>query len=113
MSSAVQMQGIWVMVRKTMIVLAVTFSSIVVPHTASALLYCYGAPGLARCAGVGLGLQSPRWYFSDNYPYWIYYDYPGGPYPTFARVVGGCHLIRRPVLDPRFGWRTGTVQVCD
>jgi len=34
-------------------------------------------------------LQSPRWYFSDNYPYWIYYDYPGGPYPTFGRVVCG------------------------
>lgn len=94
------------MLRKAMVGLAAaTLWSVVVPHTASAQ-YCYGTPGLARCAGVGLGLQSPRWYFSDNYPYWIY-GYPGYP------VIGGCHLVRRPVLDPRLGWRKGIVQVCD
>jgi hypothetical protein len=83
-----------------------------VPHAASAQQYCYGTPGIARCAGVGLGLQSPRWYFSDNYPYWIYFDYPGHPYPGFRTVVG-YHLVRQPVLDPRWGWRTGIVQICD
>jgi hypothetical protein len=101
-----------VMLRKTTIGLAaVTLLSIVEPHAAAAQ-YCYGAPGIARCAGVGLGLQSPRWYFSDNYPYWIY-DYPVAPYPAFRNVVGGCHLVRRPVLDPTRGWRIGAVQVCD
>ena len=107
-----------VMLRKTMIGLAAATSlsivlSIVEPHAASAQSqYCYGGPGIARCAGVGLGLQSPRWYFSDNYPYWIY-DYPTAPYPAVTIVVGRCRLARRPVWDPRRGWRTGTVQLCD
>jgi hypothetical protein len=100
------------MLRKAMVGLAAaTFWSVVVPHAASAQ-YCYGTPGLARCAGVGLGLQSPRWYFSDNYPYWIY-DYPGSLYPAFRSVIGGCHLVRRPVLDPRLGWHMGIVHICD
>jgi hypothetical protein len=97
-------------VRKTTIALAVALSGIVVPHTASAQQYCYGGPGIARCAGVGLGLYSPRWYFSDTiYPYWIY-DYP--VYPTFRNVVGRCHLIRQRVLDQK-SWHTGVVRVCD
>jgi hypothetical protein len=100
------------MVRKTMIALAVALLGIVVPNAASAQQYCYGGPGIARCAGVGLGLYSPRWYFSDTYPYWIY-DYPAVPYPAFRNVAGGCHLIRRRVLDPKSGWHTGVVRVCD
>jgi hypothetical protein len=42
-------------------------------------------------------LQSPRWYFSDNYPYWIYY-YPSRPYPALGSGIGGCRLIQPPVL---------------
>jgi hypothetical protein len=64
----------------------------------------------ARCAGVGLGLQSPRWYFSDSHPYWIY-DYPSRPYPALGSGVGGCRLIQRPVLGAH-GWRTRTVCDC-
>src|ERR1700739_5048736 len=74
--------------RKTTIALVATaLWSTVAPHAASAQ-YCYGTPGVARCAGVGLGLQSPRWYFSDNYPYWIYY-YPSRPYPALWKGGGG------------------------
>jgi hypothetical protein len=99
------------MQRKTTIALvAAALWSTVAPHAASAQ-YCYGTPGVARCAGVGLGLQSSRWYFSDNYPYWIYY-YPSRPYPALGSGVGGggCRLIQRPVLGAH-GWRTRTV--CD
>jgi hypothetical protein len=102
------------MVRNAMIVLASTVWSAFVPQAASAGYYCYGdgaVVGSPRCAGVGLGVQSPRWYYSDQYPYWIYY--PAPPYIAFREVVGGCYLIRRPVLDPRWGWRAGTVQACD
>jgi hypothetical protein len=108
--------GNLVMLRKQMIALAAaTLWSLAVPQAASAGYYCYGdgaAPGSARCAGVGLGLRSPRWYYSDNYPYYIYF-YSGHPYYAFRDVVGGCYLIRRPVLTPQVGWRTGTVEVCD
>ena len=101
------------MLRKAMVGLAAaTLWSVVVPHVASAQPYCYGTPGIARCAGVGLGLHSPRWYFSDNYPYWIYYDYPGHPYSGFRDAVD-CQLVRRPVLDARWGWRTRIVQFCN
>jgi hypothetical protein len=88
-----------------------------VPQAASAQ-YCYRlldgggisfAPGDQRCAGVGLGLQSPRWYYSDNYPYYIY---PENLYPASNDFARGCHLVRRPVLTPS-GWRKRTVQLCD
>jgi hypothetical protein len=65
--------------------------SMVVPQAASAGYHCDGdgaVVGSARCAGVGLGLHSPRWYYSDQYPYWIYY-YSGSPYIAFRDVVGG------------------------
>ena len=108
--------GNLVMLRKGMLALAAAILwSTVVPQAASAGYYCYGegaAFGSARCAGIGLGLQSPRWYYSDNYPYYIYF-YSGHPYFAFRDVVGGCYPIRRPVLTPQAGWRTQTVQVCD
>src|SRR5215471_6721790 len=103
------------MFRKVMIGLTVaTLWSMAVPQAASAGYYCYGdgPVGSPRCAGVGLGLHSPRWYYSDQYPYWIYYDYPGHPYSGFRDAVG-CQLVCRPVLDPRWGWRTGIVQFCN
>jgi hypothetical protein len=99
---------------KVMIALAAAASWVLVPQTASAGYNCYGVgslPGSARCAGVGLGLQAPRWYYSDFYPYWIYFTQ--SPYLEPLGGVGGCHLIRRPVLDPRSGWVNRTVQVCD
>ena len=100
------------MLRKAMIALAATLGSVVVPQVASA--GCYGGwyAGGARCAGVGLGLQSPRWYYSDNYPYYIYfYSGPYYPYP-YRDSVGGCYPIKRPVLTPD-GWRARTVELCD
>ena len=63
-------------------------------------------PGFARGMGLGLGLQSNRFYYSDEYPYYIYFR--SGP-NTFAP---GCYLIRRPVLTPD-GWRPRVVEVCD
>ena len=102
------------MLRKILIGLAAATAWVLVPQTASAGDYCYGVgsvPGSARCAGVGLGLQAPRWYFSDFYPYYIYFTQ--SPYLEPPGGVVGCHLIRRPVLDPRLGWVTRTVQVCD
>ena len=102
------------MLQKAMIALAAATLWSVVPQVASAGYYCYGdgaAVGSARCAGIGLGLHSPRWYYSDNYPYYIYF-YSGNPYYAFRDVVGGCYLIRRPVLTPG-GWRPRTVQLCD
>jgi hypothetical protein len=101
------------MLQKAMIALAAATLSSVVPQAASAEYYCYGdgAPGSARCAGIGLGLYSPRWYYSDNYPYYIYF-YSGNPYSAPGEYVGSCYPIRRPVLTPA-GWRTRTVQLCD
>jgi len=102
------------MLGKALIALAAATSWVLVPQAASAGYHCYGNStviGSPRCAGVGLGLQSPRWYYSNNYPYWIYYS--ERPYIAFRDVVGGCYLIRRPALDPRSGWVTRTVQVCD
>jgi hypothetical protein len=59
--SAFSMEDL-VMLRKAMVGLAAaTLWSVVVPHVASAQQHCYGTPGIARCAGVGLGLHSPRW----------------------------------------------------
>jgi len=99
------------MLQKAMIALAATTLWSVVPQGASAEYYCYGdgAPGSARCAGIGLGLHSPRWYYSNNYPYYIYF---GNPYYTSRDFVGSCYPIRRPVLTTA-GWRTRTVQLCD
>jgi hypothetical protein len=100
-------------VRSSMIVLAAATLWSIVPQAASAGYYCYGygaVPGSARCAGIGLGLQSPRLYYSDNYPYYIYF-YSQNPYYPFRNFVG-CYSIRRPVLTPD-GWRTHTVQLCD
>ena len=96
---------------------AATLWSMVAPQAALAGPYCYGyAEGAAlrspQCAGVGLGLRSPRWYYSDYYPYYIYF-YSGNPYFAFREVVGGCYLIKRPVLTPEGGWRNAMVQVCD
>ena len=102
------------MLQKAMIALAAATLWSVVPQAASAGYYCYGygaAVGSPGCAGVGLGLRSPRWYYSDNYPYYIYF-YSGKPYAAFRDVVGGCYLIRRPVLTPG-GWRMRSVQLCD
>ena len=98
--------------KEVMAVAALTLWSMAVPQAASAGYYCYldGPPGSARCAGVGLGLRSPRWYYSDNYPYYVYF-YSGHPYFAFREV--GCFLIRRPVLTSQAGWRTGVVEVCD
>ena len=101
------------MLRKEMIALAAALGSMAVPQAASAGFHCYGegaVVGSPRCAGVGLGLHSPRWYYSDNYPYYIYF-YPQNPYYPFRNFVG-CYSIRRPVLTPD-GWRTHTVQLCD
>ena len=101
-----------VMLQKAMIVLAAATLWSIVPQAASAGYYCYGEgsiPGSARCAGIGLGLQFPRWYYSDNYPYYIYF-FSGNPY--LRESVGGCYSIRRPVLTAD-GWRTRTVQLCD
>jgi len=100
------------MFRKALAALAAAFW-VFVPQAAAAGYHCYGkgsAPGSARCAGIGLGLHSPRWYYSDHYPYWIYFT--DSPYVA-SGDVGGCHLIRRPVYDPRSGWVTRTVEVCD
>ena len=100
------------MLRKEMIALAAATLCTIVPQTASAGYHCYGegaVVGSARCAGVGLGLHSPRWYYSDNYPYYVYF-YTEHPYNT--DVVGGCYLVKRPVLTPA-GWRTRAVQLCD
>ena len=103
------------MLQKAMIVLAAATLWSIVPQAASAGYYCYGygaVPGSARCAGIGLGLQSPRWYYSDNYPYYIYfYSGPYYPYP-YRDSVGGCYPIKRPVLTPD-GWRARTVELCD
>jgi hypothetical protein len=101
------------MLQKAMIALAAATLWNVTPQAASAGYHCYGdgPVGSARCAGVGLGLHSPRWYCSDYYPYYIYF-YSGHPYYAFRDVVGGCYLIRRPVLTAG-GWRTDTVQLCD
>ena len=100
------------MLRKEMIALAAALWGMAVPQAASAGFHCYGegaVVGSARCAGVGLGLHSPRWYYSDNYPYYIYF-FSGNPY--LRDSVGGCYSIRRPVLTAD-GWRTRTVQLCD
>jgi hypothetical protein len=102
------------MLQKAMIALAAVALWSAVPQAASAGYHCYGngaVPGSARCAGVGLGLHSPRWYYSDHYPYYIYFN-SGHPYFAFRDVVGGCYPIRRPVLTPD-GWRTRDVQLCD
>lgn len=102
------------MLGKALIALAAAASWALVPQAASAGYRCYGnstVVGSPRCAGVGLGLQSPRWYYSNNYPYWIYYS--ERPYIAFRDVVGGCYLIRRPVMDARSGWVTRTVEVCE
>jgi hypothetical protein len=102
------------MLQKAMIVLAAAISWSIVPQAASAGYCCYGegaVPGSARCAGIGLGLQSPRLYYSDNYPYYIYL-YSQYPYSYFFRNFVDCYSIRRPVLTPD-GWRTHTVQLCD
>jgi hypothetical protein len=101
------------MLQKAMIALAAATLWNVVPQPASAGYHCYGegsVPGSARCAGIGLGLQSPRWYYSDNYPYYIYFR-PGNPY-AFGGVVSNCYLIRRPMLTPD-GWRMGAAQICE
>jgi hypothetical protein len=101
------------MLQKAMIFLAAAILWSIVPQAASAGYYCYGygaVPGSARCAGIGLGLQSPRWYYSNNYPYYIYF-YSQNPYYPFRNFVG-CYSIRRPMLTPD-GWRTHTVQLCD
>ena len=103
------------MLRKAMIALAATLGSVVGPQVASAG-GCYGGwdagvNGAARCAGVVLGLQSPRFYYSDNYPYYIYF-YSGNPYYAYRDSVGGCYPIKRPVLTPN-GWRPRTVELCD
>jgi hypothetical protein len=85
------------------------------PLSASAGYYCYdhgAVVGSARCAGIGLGLHSPRWYYSDDYPYWIYFR-TEGPYVPSGNLGTGCYLIERPVLDPRWGWVKRTQQVCD
>jgi hypothetical protein len=97
-----------------MIVVAAATLWSLVPQAASAGYYCYGygaVPGSARCAGIGLGLQSPRWYYSNNYPYYIYF-HSLDPYYIVSNFVGGCYLIRRQVLTSG-GWRTRTVQLCD
>ena len=102
------------MLRKVMMALAAAAWGVVVPQAASAGFHCYGEGaivGSARCAGVGLGLHSPRWYYSDNYPYYIYF-YPENSYHANAGSVGGCTLVRRPVLTPG-GWLARTVQLCD
>jgi hypothetical protein len=102
------------MLHKTMIVLAAAILWSVVPQAASAGYHCYGygsVPGSARCAGIGLGLQSPRWYYSTNYPYYIYF-HSRNPNYTVGDFVGGCYSIKRPILTPS-GWRTGTVELCD
>ena len=99
---------------KALIALVAATLWMFVPQAASAGYHCYGygaVVGSPRCAGVGLGLHSPRWYYSDNYPYWIYYS--ERPYIAFRDVVGGCYAVRRPVLNPTSGWRTETVQVCE
>ena len=106
------------MLQKAMIALAAaTLWCLIVPQPASAQ-YCYRlgdaggisfAPGYERCAGVGLGLQSPRWYYSDNYPYYIY---PENRYAASGHFVGGCYFVMRPVLTPS-GWRQRAVQLCD
>jgi hypothetical protein len=93
-----QNTGNRVMLRKEMIALAAALGSMAVPQAASAGFHCYGegaVVGSARCAGVGLGLQSPRWYYRDSYPYYIY---PETPHAASADFVGGCHLVKRPVL---------------
>jgi hypothetical protein len=85
-----------------------------VPQAASAGYHCYvdgAVPGSANCAGIGLGLHSPRWYYSNNYPYWMYF-YSKDPYIAFRDNVDGCYPVRRQVLGAT-GWRTRTVQVCD
>ena len=102
------------MVQKTVIALLAATLWSLIPQAALAGYYCYGdgaVPGSPRCAGVGLGLHSPRWYYSDHYPYYIYFQ-SGHPYQPFREVVGGCYLVRRPVLT-RDGWRMGTAQLCD
>jgi hypothetical protein len=101
------------MLRKEMIATAAALWSIVVPQAALAGYHCYGegaVVGSPRCAGVGLGLHSPRWYYSDSYPYYIYF-YPEHPYPASGDFVV-CHPVERPVLTP-LGWRTRAVQLCD
>jgi len=102
------------MLRKEMIALAAVLGSMAVPQAASAGFHCYGEGaivGSPRCAGVGLGLHSPRWYYSDNYPYYIYF-YPEHPYSPHGDVVGGCYQVERPVLTPG-GWHTSAVRLCD
>ena len=102
------------MLRKEMIALAAALWSMAMPQTASAGFHCYGegaVVGSPRCAGVGLGLHSPRWYYSDNYPYYIYF-YPEHPYSPHGDVVGGCYQVERPVLTPG-GWHTSAVRLCD
>ena len=49
----------------------------------------------------GRGFGSFGSYAYDDYPY-----YYGGDYE------GGCHLAARRVLT-RYGWRSGSVEVCD
>ena len=102
------------MVGKALVALAAATLWVFVPQAASAGYHCYGygtVVGSPRCAGVGLGLHSPRWYYSDNYPYYIYF-YPEHPYSAFGDVVTGCYLVKRPVLTPG-GWRARAVQLCD
>jgi len=102
------------MLRKEMIALAAALWGVAVPQAALAGFHCYGegaVVGSPRCAGVGLGLHSPRWYYSDNYPYYIYF-YPEHPYSAHGDFVGGCYLVKRPVLTS-LGWRTRDVQLCD
>jgi hypothetical protein len=107
-----QQREIGLMLGKALIALAAALW-LCVPQAASAGYHCYGdgaVVGSSRCAGVGLGVHSPRWYYSDHYPYWMYFH--PEPYVAFRDVVGGCYLIRRPVLTAD-GWRPRTVQVCD
>jgi hypothetical protein len=101
------------MLKKAVMALAAATLSSVVPQAASAGYYCYGYDAAGeRCAVIDLGsLRSPRWDYSDNYPYYVSF-YSGTPHLVFGDFVGGCYLIRRPVLTPS-GWRTRTVQLCD
>ena len=102
------------MLKKVVIALVAATLSSVVPQAASAGYYCYGYDAAAgeRCAVIDLSsLHSPRWDYSDNYPYYVSF-YSGTPHLVFGDVVGGCYLIRRPVLTPS-GWRTRAVQLCD
>jgi uncharacterized membrane protein len=101
------------MLKKAVIALVAATLVSVVPQAASAGYYCYGYDAFGeRCAVIDFGsLRSPRWDYSDNYPYFVTF-YSGTPYLTFGNAPGGCYLIRRPVLTPS-GWRTRTVQLCD